>query len=84
MENSPIPLSQLKVGEQGIITNIRTNGAARQRLLAMGMVRGETVQVERVAPLGDPIDLLIKNYHLSLRKLEASEILVRKVSPWNE
>lgn len=71
-----VPLSNLKVGESGVIVKLNIQGAARQRLLAMGLVKGETILVKRVAPLGDPIDFVIKGYHLSLRKTEASEILV--------
>jgi len=71
-----VPLSNLQVGEKGIIYKMNFKGAIRQRLLAMGLVIGETIQVKRVAPLGDPIDFVIKGYDLSLRKVEASEILV--------
>ena len=71
-----VPLSDLKVGETGVIAKMNFKGAARQRLLAMGLVKGETILVKRVAPLGDPIDFVIKGYHLSLRKTEANEILV--------
>ncbi|MBL7161063.1 MAG: ferrous iron transport protein A [Anaerolineales bacterium] len=71
-----VPLSNLQVGERGVIAKMNFKGAARQRFLAMGLVKGETILVKRVAPLGDPIDFVIKGYHLSLRKTEASEILV--------
>ena len=77
MSESAIPLSELNVGESGIIVKLNTKGGARQRFLAMGLVKGETILVKRVAPLGDPIDFLIKGYDLSLRKAEASEILVK-------
>lgn len=79
MTDSSIPLNQLKLGEKGIITRVKISGVARQRLLAMGLVNGETIHVERIAPLGDPIDFVVKNYHLSLRKSEAGEIWVRPV-----
>ena len=74
-----IPLSALKVGERGTIDKIKIKGALRQRLLSMGLVVGETILVKRIAPLGDPIDFVIKGYDLSLRKSEASEILVSPV-----
>ena len=77
MSESAIPLSELNVGESGIIVKLNIKGAARQRFLAMGLVKRETILVKRVAPLGDPIDFLIKGYDLSLRKAEASEILVK-------
>lgn len=77
MSESTIRLSELNVGESGIIVKLNIKGAVRQRFLAMGLVKGETILVKRVAPLGDPIDFLIKGYDLSLRKAEASEILVK-------
>jgi len=77
MPENIFPLSQLKVGESGVIVKMNVEGSARQRFLAMGLVKGETVSVERVAPLGDPIDFVVKDYHLSLRKAEAGEILVK-------
>lgn len=80
MSETSLPLNQLKVGQSGVIVKVNLSGAARQRLLAMGLVKGETIQVERIAPLGDPMDFLIKSYHLSLRKAEAGDILVQPVS----
>lgn len=77
MPEPTLPLSQLKIGQSGIIVKINLSGTARQRFLAMGLVRGETIHVERIAPLGDPMDFIVKNYHLSLRKAEAGEILVQ-------
>ena len=74
-----VPLSTLKVGERGVIDKIKIKGATRQRLMAMGLVVGETILVKRVAPLGDPIDFVIKGYDLSLRKTEAGEIMVNPV-----
>ena len=73
-----IPLSELKVGERGIIKKLNFTGATRQRLMAMGLVKGESILVRRVAPLGDPVDFVIKGYDLSLRKTEAAKILVEK------
>jgi Fe2+ transport system protein FeoA len=73
-----IPLSDLEIGQRAIITKIKFKGATRQRLVAMGFVKGETIFVQKVAPLGDPVDYLIKNYHISLRKDDASNILVER------
>ena len=75
-----VPLSDLKVGERGKIIKLNFKGAARQRLMAMGLVRNEEILVRRVAPLGDPIDFVIKGYDLSLRKSEAAKILIEKES----
>ncbi len=73
-----IPLSNLEVGEKATIIKIKFTGATRQRLVAMGFVNGETIFVQKVAPLGDPVDYLIKDYHISLRKEDAKNILVKQ------
>ncbi len=75
-ETQPTTLSSIKVGQRATIVRVGGDKAARRRLLDMGLVTGETVTVERVAPMGDPIEVLIKGYHLSLRKQEASQISV--------
>lgn len=69
-------LSELKIGEAGNIVKLSATGAFRQRLLEMGLVRGERIEVKRVAPLGDPVEYSIKDYRLSLRKEEARMVLV--------
>lgn len=75
-----IPMSDLKIGERGVIRKLNFRGAVRQRLLAMGLVQGETVLVRRVAPLGDPTDYIVKGYHLSMRKKDAQEVLVDRIN----
>lgn len=74
-----IPLSQLRPGQQATITHIEGNGALRRRCLEMGLVRGETILAERVAPLGDPRAFLVKGYRLALRREEADLIHVADV-----
>jgi ferrous iron transport protein A len=69
-------LANMKPGEQGRITHIGVSGPLRRRLMDMGVLVGEAVRVEKVAPLGDPLEVTIKNYHLSLRKREAEGIVV--------
>lgn len=64
-------LNSLKRGQKARVTRITGNSALKGRLLKMGVVPGELIGIERVAPLGDPIDVVIKGYHLSLRKEEA-------------
>ncbi len=75
-EAAPMTLGDVRVGQRATIVRVGGEKAARRRLLDMGLVNGETVTVERVAPMGDPIEVLIKGYHLSLRKQEASQITV--------
>jgi len=70
-------LSDVQPGERVVIRRIRPGGSAiRQRLLDMGVTRGAEVHVERTAPLGDPIELMVKGYHLAVRKNEAAFIEV--------
>lgn len=69
-------LNQLNKSQTGTITKMNCVGEIKRRLLAMGLVKGTTVKVERVAPLGDPIEIKLRGYSLSLRKEEASEIEV--------
>ncbi len=72
-------LSDLAVGERAEIVKVGAVGEIKKRLLEMGVVAGARVKVERLAPLGDPIELLIMGYHLSLRHTEAREIMVRRL-----
>ena len=78
MPKNTIPLSNLEVGKKATIIKIKFTGATRQRLVAMGFVKGETIFVQKIAPLGDPVDYLIKDYHISLRRKDARNILVKQ------
>ena len=69
-------LRELKPGRKGKITKISGSGSIHRRILDMGIVKGAEIEVERVAPLGDPLEVKIKGYHLSLRKDEAANIFV--------
>lgn len=69
-------LSELRPKEKGKVVKVGGEGRIHQRLLDMGLVSGSAVEVERVAPLGDPIEIKIRGYHLSLRKEEAINIQV--------
>lgn len=72
-------LSMLKCGEKGRITKIGTIGPIKRRLMDMGVLVGEEVRMEKVAPLGDPMEVTVKNYSLSLRKKEAAGIFIEVV-----
>lgn len=72
-------LSQMKTGQEGIIQKVIGKGTLRRRLLEMGINRGSVIYVEKYAPLKDPIELVIKGNHISLRVKEASNILVENV-----
>ncbi len=75
----PMALSQMKTGQEGIIQKVSGESVLRRRLLEMGINRGSSVYVEKYAPLKDPIELVIKGYHISLRVGEAANILVENV-----
>ncbi len=72
-------LDSLKPGNKAAIVTITGSGGIRRRLLDMGATAGTLVEVERVAPLGDPMEVKIKGYHLTLRKEEASLIRIEPV-----
>ena len=72
-------LKDIPPGQKCKITRIAT-GEASRRIAEMGVVPGALVEVEKIAPLGDPIDIKVKGYHLSLRKEEADGI---DVTPLN-
>ena len=70
------PLSELKPGEIGVISKVGGSGQVHRRVLDMGVIPRTKIEVKRVAPLGDPIEIKIKGYYLSLRKEEAANVYV--------
>ena len=71
-----VRLRELEPGSRGTISRLSCRGQLRRRLMDMGVVAGTPVKVERVAPLGDPVELKLKGFNLSLRKEEAGDIWV--------
>ena len=69
-----IQLHLLQPGQRATIARINGASALRRRFIEMGIVKGETILIERHAPLGDPVEYFIKGYHLALRKEEAAQI----------
>lgn len=67
-------LSEMKAGQTAVITRIGGAGLLRRRILEMGIVKGTEVYVEKYAPLKDPMELIVKGYHVSLRVEEAAQI----------
>ncbi len=67
-------LRQLKVGESGVIARIHGDGALKRRIMDMGLTKGVALSVRKVAPLGDPIELTVRGYELSVRKGDAEMI----------
>jgi len=76
-----ITLSTMKQGQEGVIVRVGGEGALRRRLLEMGINRGTHIYVEKYAPLKDPLEIIVKGYHVSLRVEEASNIMVENVRP---
>lgn len=72
-------LSEMREGQTATIDRIGGNGALRRRILEMGIVKGAEVYVEKYAPLKDPLELIVKGYHVSLRVSEATQITVANV-----
>jgi len=70
-----LKLSDLKPGQEGVIKEFNSNEIFL-KLMEMGCVPGEKIQMEQIAPLGDPISINISGYHLSLRLNEAEHIIV--------
>ncbi len=69
-------LDQLKVGESATVARLNGEGAVKRRIMDMGLTKGTAVTVRKVAPLGDPIELTIRGYELSIRKDEAAKVEV--------
>lgn len=70
-------LKRAQIGERVTVTKVAGEGALRQRILDMGLTKGAEVTVRKVAPLGDPIEVTVRGYELSLRKKEAACIIVQ-------
>ena len=72
-------LAQLPAGKSGVITTVGGEGALRCRLLDMGLIPRTAVTVQKVAPMGDPIQSRLRDYELTLRKEDAETIQLREV-----
>jgi len=71
-----VRLDRMKIGQKGTVVSVGGKGPIKQRMMDMGLVPGSEVKILRVAPLGDPIELTLKGYNLSVRKNEAKAVLV--------
>ena len=76
-------INDLKVGERGIIISIDLDKDARSRIMDMGLTQGTEVQLLKKAPFGDPLWLLVRDYHLIFRKEYASKINIAPVRAEN-
>lgn len=72
-------IADLAAGQQGTVLGFAAEASAyRQKLLAMGLIKGTTFQVARVAPMGDPVEIKVRDYFLSLRKDEAQALRIQE------
>ena len=69
-------LNEFNVGESGVVLKITAEGKIKRRLFDMGVTPGANITLKKVAPLGDPIQVLIRGYDLTLRRDEASTVLM--------
>ena len=72
-------LSEMREGQTATIVRVGGNGILRRRILEMGILKGTEVYVEKYAPLKDPLELIVKGYHVTLRVEEAAQITVENV-----
>ena len=70
-------LKDVKVGESAVIVKLHGEGALKRRIMDMGLIKGTEIFVRKVAPLGDPMELTVRGYELSLRKADAELIEVK-------
>ena len=71
-------LKDVKVGEKAVVKRLHGEGATKRRIMDMGITKGVEIAVRKVAPLGDPIEMTVRGYELSLRKADAEMIEVEE------
>jgi ferrous iron transport protein A len=77
MSDAPQPLSSVAVGTKATVSDIKLPPESRPRLMEMGLLIGTSVELVRFAPLGDPVEIKVRGYNLTLRKNEAEQIWVK-------
>lgn len=70
-------LGETKVGSTVVVTRIEGDGAYKRRIMDMGITKGTSLYIRKVAPLGDPVEITVRGYELSLRKNDARCVEVR-------
>ena len=74
-------LKELAPGESGVVITVNATGAIKRRLFDMGVTPGVLITMRKLAPMGDPIEVRLRGYELSLRKAEASDIILNVSAP---
>ena len=73
-------LSELKIGQTAVVKSINiTNKNVKRHLLDMGLTKGTKVSIKKIAPMGDPIDILLRGYELAIRKVDLKQIEVEVI-----
>lgn len=78
LEKSMTTLKSARVGDAVIVKKVHGEGAVRRRIMDMGITKGVEIYVRKVAPLGDPVELTVRGYELSIRKVDADMIEIEK------
>ena len=73
-----LTLKDVKVGKSAKVLKVQGEGAVRRRIMDMGITKGVEVYVRKVAPLGDPIEVMVRGYELSIRKEDAQMVLIEQ------
>jgi ferrous iron transport protein A len=76
MPTATQPLTSVAIGQTATVAEIKLPPASRPRLMEMGLLVGTPVEIVRYAPMGDPVEIKVRGYNLTLRKSEAEQILV--------
>ncbi len=71
-------LKDIAVGQSAVVKRVHGEGATRRRMMDMGIIKGAIINVVKVAPLGDPIEVSVKNYQLSFRQADAELIEIEE------
>lgn len=81
MERERLRLDQVRIGTKVRVERVYGEGALRQRILDMGVTRNTEIKVQKMAPFGDPLEVTVRGFQLSLRKAEAACIEVAALNP---
>lgn len=80
MSTGTVPITELPMGTHATVAEIQVPAESRARLMEMGLLVGTSIELVRFAPLGDPVEIRVRGYNLSIRRHEAERILVNPTS----
>ena len=72
-------LKDVKVGENAVVKRLHGEGPVKRRIMDMGITKGVEIEIKKIAPLGDPIDIMLRGYELCIRKSDMKSIDVRVI-----